>query len=73
MMPSDGISLTTAHEFLNVGVFALGIGADLVDTNAVPEGLTVHVIQRRGVSVYRSRIPPRPLITVYFDREPQQI
>jgi len=46
MMPIGGISLTTAREFLGVGVFALGICADLVDTKAVPEGRNVHVIQK---------------------------
>jgi hypothetical protein len=52
MMPTGGISLTTAHEFLDFGVFALGIGADLVDTNAVPEGRTVHAYRRaRSVCV----------------------
>ncbi|HZQ44246.1 MAG TPA: bifunctional 2-keto-4-hydroxyglutarate aldolase/2-keto-3-deoxy-6-phosphogluconate aldolase [Acidobacteriaceae bacterium] len=38
MIPTGGVSLATAREFLEAGSFALGVGADLVDTKAMAEG-----------------------------------
>ena len=38
MIPTGGVSLATAHEFLEAEAFALGVGADLVDTKAMAEG-----------------------------------
>ena len=38
MIPTGGVSLATAHEFLEAGAFALGVGADLVDTKAITGG-----------------------------------
>lgn len=38
MIPTGGVSLTTARDYLKAGAFALGIGADLVDANAMAEG-----------------------------------
>jgi 2-dehydro-3-deoxyphosphogluconate aldolase/(4S)-4-hydroxy-2-oxoglutarate aldolase len=38
MIPTGGVSLDTAHEFLEAGVYALGVGADLVDTKAIAAG-----------------------------------
>ena len=38
MIPTGGVSLSTAHEFLQAGAFALGVGADLVDAKAIAEG-----------------------------------
>jgi 2-dehydro-3-deoxyphosphogluconate aldolase/(4S)-4-hydroxy-2-oxoglutarate aldolase len=38
MIPTGGVSLATAREFLEAGSFALGVGADLVDTKAMSEG-----------------------------------
>jgi len=38
MIPTGGVSLTTAAEFLSAGAFALGVGSDLVDTKAMAEG-----------------------------------
>ena len=38
MIPTGGVSVTTAAEFLHAGAFALGIGADLVDTRAIAAG-----------------------------------
>jgi 2-dehydro-3-deoxyphosphogluconate aldolase/(4S)-4-hydroxy-2-oxoglutarate aldolase len=46
LIPTGGISLTTAREFLEAGAFALGVGADLVDTKAVAEGRTAHITQK---------------------------
>ncbi len=38
MIPTGGVSQTTAMEFLESGAFALGVGADLVNTKAMAEG-----------------------------------
>jgi 2-dehydro-3-deoxyphosphogluconate aldolase/(4S)-4-hydroxy-2-oxoglutarate aldolase len=38
MIPTGGVSLDTALEFLEAGVYALGVGADLVDTKAIAAG-----------------------------------
>jgi 2-dehydro-3-deoxyphosphogluconate aldolase/(4S)-4-hydroxy-2-oxoglutarate aldolase len=38
MIPTGGVSLATAHEFLDAGAYALGVGADLVDTRAIKAG-----------------------------------
>jgi 2-dehydro-3-deoxyphosphogluconate aldolase/(4S)-4-hydroxy-2-oxoglutarate aldolase len=38
MIPTGGVSLATAKEFLEAGSFALGVGADIVDTKAMAEG-----------------------------------
>jgi 2-dehydro-3-deoxyphosphogluconate aldolase/(4S)-4-hydroxy-2-oxoglutarate aldolase len=38
MLPTGGVSLVTAAEFIQAGAFALGVGADLVDTKAIRDG-----------------------------------
>ena len=38
LIPTGGVSLATAHEFLAAGAFALGVGSDLVDANAIAAG-----------------------------------
>ena len=38
MIPTGGVSLATAAEFLDAGAFALGVGSDLVNTKAISEG-----------------------------------
>lgn len=38
MIPTGGVSLTTAADFIAAGAFALGVGADLVDTKAIRAG-----------------------------------
>lgn len=38
LMPTGGVSLSTAAEFIGAGAFALGVGADLADTKAIREG-----------------------------------
>jgi 2-dehydro-3-deoxyphosphogluconate aldolase / (4S)-4-hydroxy-2-oxoglutarate aldolase len=44
LIPTGGVSLATAHEFLEAGAFALGVGGDLVDNKAIraskPEVIT---------------------------------
>ena len=38
LVPTGGVSLATAAEFLEAGALALGVGADLVDPKAIREG-----------------------------------
>ena len=38
LIPTGGVSLITAEEFLHAGAFALGVGADLVDVKAIDNG-----------------------------------
>ncbi len=38
LIPTGGISHASAHEFLEAGALALGVGADLVDTKAIAAG-----------------------------------
>ena len=38
LIPTGGVSVATALEFLESGAFALGVGADLVDARAMAEG-----------------------------------
>lgn len=38
LIPTGGVSLATAHEFLAAGAFALGVGGDLVDAKAIEAG-----------------------------------
>src|ERR1035437_831957 len=38
LIPTGGVSLSTAEEFLSAGAFALGVGADQVNPRAIAEG-----------------------------------
>ena len=38
MIPTGGVSLANANEFLCAGAFALGVGSDLVDAKAIAAG-----------------------------------
>jgi 2-dehydro-3-deoxyphosphogluconate aldolase/(4S)-4-hydroxy-2-oxoglutarate aldolase len=38
MIPTGGVSVKTAADFIRAGSLALGVGADLVDTKAIREG-----------------------------------
>lgn len=38
LIPTGGVSLKTAADFIRAGAMALGVGADLVDTKALREG-----------------------------------
>ncbi|HUN87639.1 MAG TPA: bifunctional 4-hydroxy-2-oxoglutarate aldolase/2-dehydro-3-deoxy-phosphogluconate aldolase [Terriglobales bacterium] len=44
-IPTGGVSLTTAAEFLEAGADALGVGADLVDTKALAAGESAKVTE----------------------------
>ena len=45
MIPTGGVSLKTAADFIAAGAFALGVGADLVDVKAIRAGETEKVTQ----------------------------
>jgi 2-dehydro-3-deoxyphosphogluconate aldolase / (4S)-4-hydroxy-2-oxoglutarate aldolase len=45
MIPTGGVSLQTAAEFIEAGALALGVGADLVDTKAIRAGEAGKVIE----------------------------
>ncbi len=45
-VPTGGVSLSTAHEFLHAGALALGVGADLVDVAAVRSGHPARVTEK---------------------------
>src|SRR5215212_3362224 len=45
MIPTGGVSLATVREFIEAGAWALGVGADLVDTKAIRAGQPEKVTQ----------------------------
>ena len=56
MIPTGGVSLATAAEFLQAGAFALGVGADLVDTKAIAQGRPESITEnaRKYLAIVRS-------------------
>ena len=46
MVPTGGVSLTTAADFIKAGAAALGVGTDLVDVKAIREGNPEIVTER---------------------------
>jgi 2-dehydro-3-deoxyphosphogluconate aldolase / (4S)-4-hydroxy-2-oxoglutarate aldolase len=46
LVPTGGVSLKTAGDFIRAGAMALGVGADLVDTKALREGNDQLVTER---------------------------
>jgi 2-dehydro-3-deoxyphosphogluconate aldolase / (4S)-4-hydroxy-2-oxoglutarate aldolase len=46
MIPTGGVSVKTAADFIKAGALALGVGADLVDTKAVREGKAALVTEK---------------------------
>ncbi len=55
LIPTGGVSLSNAREFLEVGAFALGVGADLADEKAILEGRAhdVTAVARQYESIVR--------------------
>jgi 2-dehydro-3-deoxyphosphogluconate aldolase/(4S)-4-hydroxy-2-oxoglutarate aldolase len=47
LVPTGGVSLKTAADFIKAGASALGVGADLVDVKAIREGQQ-HLITERA-------------------------
>lgn len=46
LVPTGGVSLTTAADFIKAGAFALGVGSDLVDVSAVQSGEGSKVVEK---------------------------
>jgi len=46
LVPTGGVSLITAADFIRAGAAALGVGADLVDIKAIREGQASLITQR---------------------------
>jgi 2-dehydro-3-deoxyphosphogluconate aldolase/(4S)-4-hydroxy-2-oxoglutarate aldolase len=46
LIPTGGVSLKTAADFIKAGAMALGVGADLVDPKALREGNSALLIER---------------------------
>lgn len=46
LIPTGGVSLKTAADFIRAGAMALGVGADLVDTKALREGNSELITER---------------------------
>ncbi|HEX6737020.1 MAG TPA: bifunctional 2-keto-4-hydroxyglutarate aldolase/2-keto-3-deoxy-6-phosphogluconate aldolase [Vicinamibacteria bacterium] len=46
MIPTGGVSVKTAADFIKAGALALGVGADLVDTKAIREGNASQVTEK---------------------------
>ena len=46
LIPTGGVSLKTAADFIKAGAMALGVGADLVDPRALREGNTALLTER---------------------------
>jgi 2-dehydro-3-deoxyphosphogluconate aldolase/(4S)-4-hydroxy-2-oxoglutarate aldolase len=55
LMPTGGVNLETADEFLKAGAFALGVGGSLVDPQAVASGdlAKIESLARQFVEVVR--------------------
>src|SRR5438093_2138191 len=47
MIPTGGVSLKTAADFIKAGAMALGVGADLADTAAIREG-NAHLVTEKA-------------------------
>ena len=47
IIPTGGVSLTTAADFIKAGASALGVGTDLVDVKAIREG-NAHIVTERA-------------------------
>ncbi|MGA2652810.1 MAG: bifunctional 2-keto-4-hydroxyglutarate aldolase/2-keto-3-deoxy-6-phosphogluconate aldolase [Terracidiphilus sp.] len=56
LIPTGGVSLSTAAEFLAAGAFALGVGADLVNAQAIAAGTpeTITHNARQYVEIVRA-------------------
>jgi 2-dehydro-3-deoxyphosphogluconate aldolase/(4S)-4-hydroxy-2-oxoglutarate aldolase len=46
LVPTGGVSLTTAGDFIRAGAAALGVGTDLVDLKAIREGQSAVITER---------------------------
>lgn len=46
LIPTGGISVSTARDFLSAGAFALGVGADLVSVEAIKAGHPESIVEK---------------------------
>jgi 2-dehydro-3-deoxyphosphogluconate aldolase/(4S)-4-hydroxy-2-oxoglutarate aldolase len=46
LVPTGGVTLITAADFIRAGAAALGVGTDLVDIEALREGQAAHITER---------------------------
>jgi 2-dehydro-3-deoxyphosphogluconate aldolase/(4S)-4-hydroxy-2-oxoglutarate aldolase len=55
MVPTGGVNLTTAAEFIQAGAAALGVGRELVSTATMQSGNTKEIAEaaRKFVSIVR--------------------
>ena len=55
MVPTGGVNLTTAAEFIQAGAAALGVGGELVSAAALQSGNTKEIVEaaRKFVSIVR--------------------
>ena len=58
LMPTGGVSVANAAEFLRAGAIAVGLGTDLVDVAAVEAG-RAHVLTERSRALLESLRPAR--------------
>src|SRR6266568_2093072 len=63
LVPTGGVSLKTAADFIKAGATALGVGADLVDTKALQEGRAAEITRKARelveiVKAARGECPP---------------
>lgn len=56
LIPTGGVSFVTAASFLAAGAFALGVGADLVDSSAISAGKTSEITEnaRKYLDIVRT-------------------
>ena len=52
IIPTGGVSLKTAADFIKAGASALGVGTDLVDVKAIREG-NAHIVTERAIEFIR--------------------
>jgi 2-dehydro-3-deoxyphosphogluconate aldolase/(4S)-4-hydroxy-2-oxoglutarate aldolase len=60
-VPTGGVNLATAAEYLAAGAFALGVGADLVDLQALRRNDTAKIVEMAKAlvaTVAQGRVPP---------------
>jgi 2-dehydro-3-deoxyphosphogluconate aldolase/(4S)-4-hydroxy-2-oxoglutarate aldolase len=48
LIPTGGVSLKTAADFIKAGAMALGVGADLVDVQSLRDGNSAVITERAG-------------------------
>jgi 2-dehydro-3-deoxyphosphogluconate aldolase/(4S)-4-hydroxy-2-oxoglutarate aldolase len=46
LVPTGGVTINTAGDFIRAGAAALGVGSDLVDLNAIREGQAALITER---------------------------